>query len=137
MFGKKYQSENTRQYKRLFADYLIKYRMAGVQNEEPLVANIKDISAGGMRFWTEEALPQGALVFVEVMVPPLQRIIRAAARVVRVRPAEKRDVYYAAVRFVEISEEDQNAINFFIERIALQPGARAIVPDQPVVSRRG
>ena len=134
MFEKKYPS--TRQYKRLLADYLIRYRMAGGENREFLVSNIKDISAGGVRFWSEDPLPEGALILIEVLPPPIGRVIRALARVVRVRPAEKKDVYYNAVRFVEISEEDQNALNYFIERIAAERGTRSIVPDPTVVYRK-
>ncbi len=136
MFGQ-YKTANTRQHKRLLADYLIKYRIAGAEGEEFLLSNIKDISASGLRFWTEEPLLEGALLLVEVLPPPINRVVRALARVVRVRRAEKGEVYYNAVQFVEISGEDQNALNYFIERIAAERGARALVPDYSVVSRRG
>ena len=136
MFEPKYKSTGTRQYKRLLADYLIKYRMAGGENREFQVSNIKDISAGGVRFWTEDPLPEGALLLVEVLPPPLGRVLRALARVVRVRQGGKGDVYYNALRFVEISEDDQNALNYFIERVAAERGGRALVPDPDVVERR-
>ena len=135
MFGQ-YQISNTRQYKRLLADYLIKYRVAGAANQDFSVSNIKDISAGGVRFWTEEPLREGSLVMVEVLPPPLGRVIRALARVVRARPAEKAPVYYNSVQFMEISEDDQTALNYFIERIASERGARSLVPDYPTVRRR-
>ena len=100
----------------------------------PHSADIHD--RGGVRFWTEDPLPEDALLLVEVLPPPLNRVIRALARVVRVRQAEKSLVYYNAVRFVEIAEEDQSALNYFIERIAADRGARALVPDYPTVQRR-
>lgn len=136
MFEKQSKTSNVRQHKRLLADYLIKYRLAGSESQEFLVSNIKDISATGLRFWTEEPLLEGSLLMVEVLPPPLGRVIRALARVVRARLAEKSLVYYNAVRFVEISEEDQNALNYFIERIASEPGARALVPDDSAIRHR-
>ena len=134
MFKK--QTGNTRKYKRLLADYLIKYRIAGAEDQDFLVSNIKDISATGARFWAETPFQEGVPLAVEVMVPPVGRAIKALARVERVRPAGNGNVYYVAVQFVEISENDQSALNYFIERLASERGARVLVPDPTSVTRR-
>ena len=136
MFEKKYKINNTRRHKRLYVDYLIKYRIARSKDQEFLFSNLKDISAGGVKFWTESPLSEGTLLMVEVLVIPIDRVIRGLARVVRVRKTKKSPVYYDALQFMEISAEDQKVLNSFIERIAAESGGRLLVPEPPVVSRR-
>ena len=136
MFEKTYRSMNTRQHKRLLADYLMKFRPAGANDQEFQVSNLKDISAGGVRFWAEFPILEGTLISVEVLIPAIDRIIRVPARVVRSRRSENAPVYYVAARFMEISDQDSQAIDSFIERIASERSVRNLVPDAPVVTRR-
>src|SRR5688572_6274222 len=105
MLKKNYKMQNSRHYKRLKADYLIKYQVAGVQ-QEPFIANIKDISAGGVRFWSDHYLAEGVLLKIAVWVPPIDRTIEGLARIIRVRQAKGRLVYYLGARFLEISQQD-------------------------------
>lgn len=137
MAKNKYIINNTRRYKRLFADYLIKYRPSHTESGAFLVANLKDISAGGVKFWNDIPLPEGALFWVEVLTMPIDRVIRGLARVVRVHQAKNRLVYYNALQFLEIPSEDQNALNSFIDRVAAESGGKALVPEPDTFRRRG
>lgn len=137
MFSKKneYRAQNSRRFKRLRADYLIKYQVAGSEGE-PLVSNIKDLGAGGAKFWTDQLILEGTLVKVSFLVPPLDLNVQALGRVVRVRQAKETGVFYIAVRFIEIPDEAKNAINSFVEYLAEQPDARRLVePSAPTVKR--
>ncbi len=134
MFEKKYKVENQRKHKRLAVDYLLKYRSAGSETED-FVSNLKDISAGGLRFWSERFLPEETLLNVSTWIPPIDRVFHALARVVRIRES-KGNLFYIAVSFVEVSYEDQNALNQFIEHLSSLRGARSLVHDPQKVTRK-
>ena len=134
MFKKTYKAVNARKFKRIHTDYLLKFQLLN-SKEPPIISNIKDLSAGGLRFWTDRMVPQDALVRVSVFVPPLDRTIEALGSVQRVRRAIKAPVYYVSVGFVELNQEDQEAINQFVEGVALQPGANQSVHHPEIVNR--
>jgi c-di-GMP-binding flagellar brake protein YcgR len=134
MITKSYKMENSRSFKRLKADYLIKYQVAG-SGQEPFIANIKDISGGGLKFWSDHYLPEGTLLRVSVWVPPIERTIEGLARIARVRQARGGVVYYMAARFLEIASEDQKALDGFIEKLAKDPEAKDLIENEPVVKR--
>jgi len=134
MFHKTYASENTRRFKRLRIDYLIKYQVAGSE-EGPFVSNAKDISASGLKFWTDRFLPERTLLKVSIMMAPLERTIEVLGRVLRVRRSKDGTVYYLAIGFLEIPKADQTALNEYIERLAKTPAARKLVDHARVVTR--
>ncbi len=136
MFSKKtYKAQNSRRFKRFRADYLVKFQVSGTEGE-PYVSNLKDLSAGGAKFWTEQFLVEGTLVKLNFLVPPLDREVQALARVVRVRQAAEQSIYYAAVRFLEMPEDAKNAINEFVENLSQIPDAKRFVSAAaPVVKR--
>lgn len=117
MFKPKFNTVNSRRYKRLKADYLLKFKLPGFEGE-PVVSNIKDISAGGVKFWTDRVLPEGALIQVSVLLPPLDQELKALGKIVRVRPSKNAHIEYVAVNFLELNLDAQQALNDFIEYIA-------------------
>ena len=136
MFSKKNPKvHNARRFRRLYADYLIKYQLAG-STSEPVVSNIKDLSAGGVKFWTDQFLAEGALLKVEFLVPPLGFDVQALARVARVRQAKKNSVFYVALRFIEIPEGVKKGIDNFIEHLATLPGTERLVDHTSFIQRQ-
>jgi c-di-GMP-binding flagellar brake protein YcgR len=126
MFSKKqYKAQNSRRFKRMRADYLVKYQVPGTN--ESFLSNIKDLSAGGVKFWTDQPLIEGSLLKTSFLVPPLELTVEALARVVRVRQSHENTIYYVAVRFIEIPDESKKAIDEFIEYLAAKPDARGVV----------
>lgn len=137
MFTKKeYQTQNGRRFKRMRADYLVKYQLVGMTGE-PLVSNIKDLSAGGIKFWTDQFLPEETLLKVSFLVPPLGLIVEALGRVIRIRRAKEESIYYIAIRFIEMPDESKKAVDDFIEYLAQQPGAKKLIKETPLVKRFG
>ena len=134
MFEKIYKIQNSRTYKRLRTDYLIKYQTAG-SSQEPFVANLKDISAGGLRFWSDHYVSEGVLLKVSIWVPVIDQILEGLVRIVRVRQAKGRLLYYLAARFVEIAPGIQAALNRFIENLAENPAAKGLIEDETIVKR--
>ena len=117
MFSKKYEMDNTRKFKRLHADYLVKFQPV-TGSDEAAISNLKDISAGGVRFWTDKWIPEASLLRLSIFVPPIQTTLEVLGRVLRVRRALRADVYYLAVGFIEISRDQQHLLNEFIEELS-------------------
>lgn len=114
---KKVKTKDQRQHKRLNAIYLVKY-VTGRPNEPPKIRNIRDVSAGGVKFISDHELEAGSVIRVNVLVPPLVRSFSAQAKVLRVNRAHKKNlVYSVAVQFINISEEDKVVLNNFVESI--------------------
>lgn len=116
MEEKKKKIEDLRRHRRLDADYLIRYQ-AGSEGENPRITNIKNLSAGGAKFLTGEILDESATVVVTILIPPLEKSFQTRARVLRVRRTRRKFIYSVAVRFTDISPEDQTALNRFVETL--------------------
>jgi len=135
MRRKKYKAENARRFKRLKADYLIKYQPSHAEGD-PSISNIKDISANGLRFLTENFFPEGTALVVSVHIPPIDRTLTTTARVVRVRSAGSEGLYYMSVRYVDLFAEDQALLDDFIERLAKDRQASFMVDHAQNVKRQ-
>ena len=134
MFEQKYRIQNTRRYKRLKSDYLVKYQEPGAT--EVFVSNLKDISAGGLKFWTDQIFAEKTLLRLSVWIPPLDRKLETLGRILRVRKTKDAPIYYVSVQFIEISVDDQKILNEFIEHLATVPEAHFLIHDAPVVKRK-
>ncbi len=135
MFGrKKYKMKNTRQFKRLLVPYLVKFKVAGSQDDFS-ISNLKDISAGGAKFWTENPLSEETLLNVQLCIPPIDSEFETIARVVRVRQVQDSGIFYIAIRFLEIPEPAQKALNDFIEEVSENREASRYVDHKPIVQR--
>lgn len=132
-FQRKKKARNSRQSKRIRLAYLVKYQVG--DDRQPRIANILDISGGGLRFWTLERIPESSLLNVSVYLPPLGRSVEATAQVLRVRRTKKKLLYYVAVRFLELSEKDHNAINEFAETLDKDKDARLLIDHADIVVR--
>lgn len=133
--GHKKRASNSRQHKRINADFLLKYE----QDEgkvEPRITNIKNVSAGGVKFLTREMLPENSSIYVNVLIPPLEKSFPARARILRVRRLRKRFIYSVAVRFTDINQNDQQSLNDFVETLAQDTETRFVVDHANVVVRR-
>lgn len=133
LFPKRLKAWNSRRFKRIRASYLVKYQVRGTQ--EPRITNVRDISAGGLRFWTEDRIPDSSVLNVSVYLPPLDRFVEAVAQVLRVRRAKEGMVYYVAVRFLDLRSEDREGINRFAEALSRDEGARFLIDHARVVVR--
>lgn len=106
-----------RLHQRLDVNYLLKYE-AGASAKEPAITNIKNISAGGMKFLSREVIPETATINVNVLIPPLERSFQAQATVLRVRRLKKRLIYSVAVRFTDISQKDQKTLDEYVKALS-------------------
>lgn len=112
MFRKKNKNPNRRRYLRIPAYFLIKYRPEK-ENAQYSIANVKDIGRGGIKFWSDQKLPEKSLIQLSLCVPPLGKIFEVSARVLRVQEA-RTGSYYTATSFVEFGLKDQELLERFI-----------------------
>ncbi|MCI0596531.1 MAG: PilZ domain-containing protein [candidate division Zixibacteria bacterium] len=135
MTVKRLKAFNARRFKRLRADYLVKYQVLGGKDGESYVSNIRDISAGGMRFLSEQFVPERSNLKLSVYIPPIDQVLHATARILRVRRSRKSVLFYVAVRFLDLDKDTQLALNDFVEQLSRDPRARVLVDHADVVIR--
>lgn len=133
-FRKKFKARNSRRFKRFRADFLVKYHVD--KKGEAHVTNARDISAGGARFWSDRAIPESSVVNISIYVPPLGRAIEALAQVRRVTRIRKGLTFSVAVSFLDIKQQDREALNNFAETLSKEKGAELLIDHADVVVRR-
>ena len=136
MNAPKYKVFNSRRHPRLQVSYLLNYTILKT-GDGPFVSNIKDLSAGGVRFWTDQPLEEGTLLQLTILIPPLGRMLETLARVQRVRFAPQNGIYYIGAGFVELRSEDREAINQFIEDLLENANRKSGSGVSGVVTRFG
>ena len=134
LFPRKMKTLDTRRFKRFRADFLVKYGKS--QDVPSRVTNTRDIGAGGIRFWSEEKLPESSLLNVSVYLPPLERVVDGVARVLRVRRVKKTPLYTIATSFLELQRENREAINEFAESLSQKKGAQFLIDHANRVVRK-
>ena len=133
-FQKKFTAKNSRRFKRIRAAFLVKYQVNG--KGEPRITNARDISAGGIRFWSAEKIPLTSVLKISVYFPPLERSVEGTAQVLRIRRAKEGFVYYVAVSFLDLGEKDREEISRFAETISREKDARLLIDHADVVVRK-
>jgi len=131
---RKSKARNTRRYKRFRADFLVKYQING--GGEGRITNARDIGVGGDRFWAGERVPESFLVNISVYLPPLERSVEATAQVLRTRKVKKSLLYSVAVKFLELSRQDREAISEFVESLSQDEGASFLIDHADIVVRK-
>ena len=135
MTPKKNRFVNLRRYKRLSVDFLIKYETNS--HTEPRITNVKNLSAGGVKFLTRELIPEASILKVNLLVPPLEKIFHANAIVLRLRRLKKRLIYSVAVSFTNISAQDKEVINQFVENLSEAGDAKLKIDQASFVVQSG
>ena len=134
LFRKKVKAPNTRRFKRFRADFLVKYEVG--KGAAGRITNARDIGAGGIRFWSEEKLPESSLLNVSIYLPPLKRVVEGVVRVLRARRVKKTVLYSIAVSFLDLKQEDRAAINQFAEGLSSDRKTQFLIDHADIVIRR-
>lgn len=132
-FRKKIKALNSRRFKRFRADFLVKYQLD--RKGEAHITNVRDVSAGGLRFLTDRPVPESSLLNVSIYIPPLGRIVEAVAQVLRVRKAKGGILFNVAVNFLDLRREDREAINQFAETLSDDQRTRFLIDHANIVIR--
>ncbi len=128
-----------RRYPRLKYTNAIQYR--DVFKPRPLLFGCvsRDLSAGGLRVTASRTLPKDARLVVLLSLPDSFRQVRAISRVIWQSQLPRGTAYEYGLQFIEITDEDRNAIADYVERGVVTPsfGEEVAIGDQtPAPSRR-
>ena len=125
---------NARRFKRFRSDFLVKYHVG--RKGEAHVTNARDIGAGGLRFWTDQEIPESSILSVSIYIPPLDRKVDALAQICRMRRVKSGIMFSVAVSFLELKKEDRDAINEFAESLSQEKGAEFLIDHADIVVRK-
>ncbi|MBD3245703.1 MAG: hypothetical protein GF333_01690 [Candidatus Omnitrophica bacterium] len=101
------KGRDRRKYVRLRAHHLLKYKILSPQEH---LTFVRDISGGGLLFFSREDIPVGSVVELAVNFPASPLPIEGVAKVIRTRHLKKMGGYEIAVEFLELDEENRERI---------------------------
>lgn len=133
---KSYPMMNSRRYPRLKTNYLLRYvPIEGNMQEVTYVATTKDLSTGGIRFYSPRFIEEGTLLKIQLLVPPIDQSISAFARVSRVHTIRRHSQYEVSLSYVEIDKKDYDLLSRFITSCLEKKEAHFLFDHQDVVAR--
>jgi len=113
-----FRTSEKRKFQRLNVYHLVKYRLISWPSEKgPVLASIKNISAGGVQLITDESLPVDGSLQMQISFPRLNVPIPCIAKIVWVEKIGKFDKFKYGLQFMEIDEFLRNNIAQSIELI--------------------
>jgi len=111
--------QDKRQFIRLSAYHLAKYKPLSFQKEEaiPVITTIRDISAGGICLRTEEYLPVSSMLELKINFPAQTTPIFTLVKVVWIKKRANGRYYEVGAQFAEIEESARRFINDHIAMV--------------------
>jgi len=111
-----------RSYQRLNSKVNLRYKVFKSQGEllrrgftPEQLGVTKDISAGGLLLFSDEVLPLGSILELNLELPNAGESIECLARVVRVEEIEEEKNYHIAVCFLDITGAQRARLNRYVE----------------------
>lgn len=103
--------KENRKFVRLRMHHLLKYKIIKQPEEERAISFIRDISAGGALFHTQEYIPLESIVILEIVFPAEAETVVVHARVVRVKFLQKVGIFAIGVEFIDMNQNTREFIN--------------------------
>jgi c-di-GMP-binding flagellar brake protein YcgR len=102
----KIQGKEKRQFKRLSAYHLVKYRLSSgsTQTSAAIIVGAKDIGAGGLCIETKENIPVDSILELTVNFPPNVEPLRAKAKVKWVKKLKSIQTFLVGLEFIDIND---------------------------------
>ena len=91
----------------------MKYRF-GPQEEKSMTA-LYNISAGGILFSSELAIPPGEKLEIDINFYPKNRVISARIETVRMEKKSDDNNLYIGAKFVDLDDEDKQSIDKYVK----------------------
>lgn len=107
-----FKKEEKRRFKRVPAHFLMRFSIPG-ENEEPVLSFIRNISAGGVLFFSEKKIIPGTLIKMTINVPsatgePIK--VRSISRTIYSAKLRGLDGYNIGAEFAEIDPGDREIL---------------------------
>ena len=116
-------SGERRAFVRLSKSLTLRYKVVKVPqsssmapSDEEIQASTKDISAGGLAFYSKEKLPHLSILEVRLNVPGEDQPVICLAEVVRVRVVENTPFCDTALHFLDLSSHDRRILDKFVQK---------------------
>jgi len=109
--------KNKRQFLRLNAHHLLKYRMLGEEGKEGMLSFVRNISAGGVLFHSNEHIKPGSILELDISFPPSPDSIKIKAKVLRENKLKTMGGFDVAVQFLNLNEDIKKFIDGKIENM--------------------
>ncbi len=113
----KLEAKERRRSMRLAVHHLLKYRIVEKPPPEKPLSFVRNISAGGLLFYTHEYIPLGSLVELQISFPPLDESICVLARVVWIKFLPRIGGFNIGVEFFNIEDKIKEFINSKVLRV--------------------
>jgi len=124
-FGKENQMKNPfakkeerRRYKRVAVALTVRYRDLQTNTNFTTGSLSKNISEGGACFSSHEFIPKRHHMIVEIILPTTPEPIKAISKVAWIGTPPDGDGYQIGNQFCEISKEDRDRIERFINQLS-------------------
>ena len=106
--------EEKRRFSRVEGRFPLKYKDLRKTDEESRGSISKNLSIGGVRFRSDRFISLACRLVVELNLPALPKPIKAISKVAWIRKLPAGDDYEVGNQFLEITREDKNIIQNFI-----------------------
>ena len=101
-------NKNKRKFPRLNVHHLIKYKML---EAEETVTFARNLSAGGLRFYSKEELPRESTIELSINFPDTEEPLKILARIVWVRKLTAPGGFEVGAQFLNLDEDTCKLIN--------------------------
>ena len=110
--------EERREYVRLDAGVNVNYKTSTAPNRG-IVSTSKDISAGGIRFFTDQKLRIGSVIDLEISLPEQELPVSVNCEVVfsdefSIMTESSKPTFETAVKFISIEDKNKDKISKYI-----------------------
>jgi len=108
-----------RKFRRLYTYHLAKYHIVSKpkEDQQPVIAAIRDIGGGGICLQAEEALPISCVIQLYINFPQFPKPIPCLARVTWVKRIGRTGKFEIGMHFIDIEEIFRQAIIKRIESV--------------------
>ena len=113
---KKLSARNLRKFQRIRIPLLIRYQMN--KEGEGKISNLSDLAAGGVRFTTEDLIPIGTRIHLQVKLPWREKPLDVIGKVTRCAKLKGTPHYRVATQFVGMKKEDLTEVESFVDMLA-------------------
>ena len=110
-----------RRFPRIEGRFPLKYRDLRKAEEESRGSISKNLSEGGVRFRSDRFISLACRLVVELNLPALPKPIKAISKVTWIKKLPAGDDYEIGNQFLEITREDKNIIQDFVEKQLEKP----------------
>ncbi len=107
---------NKRKNPRVDKKYCVKYYIKDALNQKFDISQIKDISKGGVRFWSTMLLAKDVVLVVELHVPYVDYGVRIEAVVVACEEKMKDLIYEVRLKFINVDQSTNDVLDIIEKR---------------------